>query len=474
LSIASLNVTTNNQYVVARGTDENGNQKAVTNIFFYGVRSPLTINSNGIFAFKATANGTFGNPTNNANLVMGKRYAIQVSVPTSGDGTNYLFSNIVSSASGPSLLTTYTFLMTSNLVLDVNFVPNQFFAQVGTYNGLFDNGDLSLSNRGFWTMKVAAPVGKLGTFSGSVQVNGYKWGFKGTFNHNGLGTSLPVDRSLKTDTALAVTVQLPFGAGDQVTGSVSNVDWNATLLGYRAETGTNFDGAYTLALPGVPGDSVNQPGGDGYGLIIVTNNGVKLTGSKLADGQNLGQTITLSENGYWPLYCWANKDAVSGQFKGLIMGWLVYTNGGLTNSGDLVWINQGVAGTRYSAGFSNVITEVLGSAYNAAANPKLTLNDGNGVVNLDGAALSSLGYSVKLTNGLFNFGTNGAVIKLTLTPATGKVAGTVKAAGSPYAASATPISGVLLQNLDVARGYFAPIVTVNSNYTGQFQLNAAP
>ena len=45
-------------------------------------------------------------------------------------------------------------------------------------------------------------------------------------------------RSTKSDTPLVVSVQLPFGGGDQVSGSVSNADWLATLLGYRAATGT--------------------------------------------------------------------------------------------------------------------------------------------------------------------------------------------------------------------------------------------
>jgi len=305
-----------------------------------------------------------------------------------------------------------------------------------------------------------------------LNVNGYKWPFKGAFDLNGLGVSAPIDRSSKGDTSLQVTLQLAFGT-NTISGNVSNMDWLATLSGDRAIISSNYTGIYTLSIPGDVANYATQPGGSGYGLVSIDSTGVlKLSGSKLADGQNFAQGVPVSANGDWPLYSAANKDA-NKQFQSAIMGWLSVAGGGLTNTSSLVWINRGTTGTRYPGGFSNTIPAVLGSAY-VAADPVLTPLPTLAV--FDGAGLSPVPdtYNVTLAAGnLFTLVnstsvTNGtAAVKLTAT--TGKLSGKVKP--QVFSGNTTPLNGVVLQSQNIGRGYFSPAVPAHATESGAFTLD---
>jgi len=146
----------------------------------------------------------------------------------------------------------------------------------------------------------------------------------------------------------------------QISGSVSGINdgipWVASLF---ADLATNSlpSAEYTMLIPpdtnNAPPDA--SPGGDGYALI--TNSAgtagqpstakAIITGA-LADGTPFNQTVTVSQDGYVPIYA----NLYGG--KGLLLGWI---NLAATDAAavSLTWIHPERSSGLYKKGFTNML-----------------------------------------------------------------------------------------------------------------------
>ena len=332
--------------VRACAVDAAGN-KSVTNTvtFSYVLSDRLTL--------VTTGQGTLSPNYSNALLEIGKTYKI-----TAMPGPGYVFSNWTGTVLEYPVISSSTaalsFVMRSNLVLEADFVPNPFIAFKGSYNGLFyptinsQPHPSNATNTGFFALMVATNGG----FSGRVVLQGTNFPISGAFNAQ-LQAQTQVARLGQP--ALALNLQLnPInqdGDTNVLTGTVGGgTDWLADLLAYRAvAAGSNgYGGAYTLLVGGCEDDGAcfgvltNVPWGDSP-LIVRVN---ALTGSlqmsgTLADGNNLTQTTSVSENGFWPFYV----PLYAG--RGFLVGWLNFDQ----PKAILYWLMPASANRFYTNGF---------------------------------------------------------------------------------------------------------------------------
>ncbi|MDB6130581.1 MAG: Xanthan lyase, partial [Verrucomicrobiales bacterium] len=363
--------------------------------------------------------------------------------------SNYTRANLQAADQGnyTAVVTNYVGSATSQiaqLVVDSRYVP-----VTGAYNGLFyETTGVNHESSGF----VSMTANQSGTYSGKVMIDGGTYTWNGQLDLTGAAMKV-ITRS--NATSLNVTLQINLDSGsDQVTGHVTDGIWDAPLIADRDvftatnNPATNYAGRYTLVIPG-SADSTNAPGGNGYGLVNVDNDGLVTFTGALADGVALAQNVSISANGDWPLYVGTYGG------KGSVLGWLKLTNSpARTVIGTVSWIKQASPGDAYYAnGFTNQVS-IMGSGYDVPSLGNAALTFTNGFLI---AEAGNLGLS--LTNAV-TLKTNSTVTvaapninkwKITLTPTTGFMTGTF----IDSAASRTnTYKGVLLQNTNIGLGYF--------------------
>jgi hypothetical protein len=288
----------------------------------------------------------YGKVTPNLNgkdLKQGRHYTL-TATPTIGN----VFSNWTGS------LTTnrnpLTFKAESNMVLQANFIPNPFLPVKGTYNGLFFEANNGVTEPTAGMLRGLA-IGRNGTYSGTLLINGASHGISGGFDLAGQATN-HIPRATGQGGPLTVVMTLN---GDnplpQVTGTVSGTNygfpWVADLTADRAANSLP-PARYTLLIPPDTNNApTNSPGGDGYALITNHAGGANISGA-LADGTVFNQTAPVSQDGYVPIYA----NLYTG--KGLLLGWI---NLDLTNTSNvsLTWIHPGTRSGLYTNGFTNVL-----------------------------------------------------------------------------------------------------------------------
>jgi uncharacterized repeat protein (TIGR02543 family) len=233
----------------------------------------------------------------------------------------------------------------ADMVLQANFIPNPFLLVKGIYNGLFTNTD-GVTEQTAGMLKGLAVTQK-GTYSGALLISGATHAISGSFNLAGSATNLIKRTGSQGNLTLVMTLNANPPA--QVTGTVTGPNWTANLTADQA-TNTLPSAEYTLLLPPDANNSppAHSPGGDGYALITNNAGTAKITGA-LADGTALSQTVTVSQDGYVPIYA----SLYSG--KGLLLGWI---NLELTNTDgvSLAWIHPGTRSGLYTNGFINVLS----------------------------------------------------------------------------------------------------------------------
>ncbi len=388
--------------------------------------------------------------------------------------SNYLFSNWVASVDGGPLVVvattpSCTFTLQPKLKLLAQFVPNRFLAAAGTYNGLFwdEKRGVALGGAGFATIKITASQGKLPAFSASLSFAGETVGCSGLFDLAGNGVSVsPV--WLKQDTNACYQLVLNLPPDGPLTGVLRRVDgsWSAVLSADRAEPVSCYAGQYTLALPGAT-NAATGPGGDGYGLVTVTTNGLlKVTGA-LGDGTAFSQKVPVSANGDWPLFAAMYAATATNNVKvkgGALLGWMRLTP---TLAGTLYHFKLAGLGPLYPKGFTNEFVP-LTSHY---SDPTLSgarvidLTEGsNGVVVFGGrelacpvslSPLNKFAVSTSVAAGITN------KLSMSVAVRTGKLTGALTTNGILAAA----LQGVILQNTNAGCGYF--LAATNS---GAFRL----
>ena len=340
-----------------------------------------------------------------------------------------------------------TFTLTSNLVLNANFVPSGSASAAAavagtassTYNGLFfETNEVSLASAGSFTLSVT-PRGK---YSGHVQIGAKRYSFSGLLDTTqDSGTNVIARHG---SSPLTLVFQIDGSQKDQVFGSLTDGTWTALLSGDLAVFGranpAPFAGNYTLVIPGYDG-SPTLPAGDGFGTVKVNTSGrVKFVGT-LADGTKISQSASLSKIGYWPLYI----PLYSG--NGSLMSWLAFASNTTNDlSGTLSWIKQPGTKSKYYLGGFTCECDAFGSTYVRA----------NSILNLPAASLTFCGGSCAspITNSVTigpgsKIVTPGRELKLSFSASTGTFKGT-------FLDSATgkhlPFSGAVFQKLNAAFG----------------------
>jgi 6-pyruvoyltetrahydropterin/6-carboxytetrahydropterin synthase len=406
----------------AESLDPLGNSSDIKSItIFYSVTSPITLTTNGLGSIDTDFKGT--------NLIVGRSYTLRA-VPASG----WLFSSWAGSFAGTN--NPLAFVMQPNFSITAYFVTNPFIAAAGTYDGLFlDTNAVAEQSSGLLSSLV---IHTSGAYSGQVVIRGVHHSFTGSFNASEQ-SSTTVGRTAAQGGPLAMELAL---SNNDLTGSISGTDGGAWTSALEAERVGEFDASaeYTMLIP--PGQGAPSPRPPGYGYMLVTNhNGVVTLSGAMADGATFSQTASIVGAGDLPFYASLYSNT------GLLIGWL-NLNGGLSGA-NLWWIKpQTPASALYPDGFTNVVTNILTSAWTKPPANFLP----SGTLTISNTSLG-LNFTVSITNNTLikEPGSPTNSLTGTLAPKTGllKIAfgnGTGKATTTGYAA--------ILQDSTNAGGFF--------------------
>lgn len=420
--------------------DSGQSSRFATNKVFLSVKSPLTLQTLGKGSIRRAFIGNL--------LEIGRSYSARA-IPATG----YVFSNWVGSVTSPNA--SLSFLMQSNMTLQANFIPNPFKTAKGRYYGLFSAGARAHDRSGAFSLSLT----KGGSYSGSARIGTTYYRFAGKLDVAGNATNT-VPRPGTNSLTIKLNVNLTPGI-DQLTGSVSDGMWTASLLAHRAvfsaisNPARAYAGKYTVIVPGAV--STTLPRGNGFGAVSITTSGsVRLKGY-LADDSPITQSSYISRDGLWPLYV----PLYAG--KGSICGWMSFDTNQPPDDlhGVISWIKPAVAGAKYyPSGFTRSVT-AEGSRFYPAAYPGQLLSISNGVVRIEGGELAAP-FSTAIALGKTGFpSTNGLTLRLITTDGTfsGKFV-------MPDKSRTNILKGALFQNLNCGYGYL-----LGTNKTGEVFLS---
>jgi hypothetical protein len=425
----------------AYAVDTSGNCSRTNSVSFtYVVMATISVATNGVGRVTPNYSGK--------TWQAGKSYTL-----TAIPGSGYVFTNWTGSMTCGT--TNLTFVLTTNVVLQANFIPSPFLPFTGTsplgisYQGLFyDPDDLAPQSSGLLT----ASVRSNGVYTAVLLQAGTRYSWTGQFSAAGFASN---QITLSKTNQPVVLLQFDLAGGQRVSGIVSNAAWKANLLANRTGLWSQ-PGQYTLLIPG--GDQAAEPAGFGFGALSVDKTGnVSLSGA-LGDGSAIQQGAMLSGQGQWPLYISPYSN------KGLLIGWLTVTNDRANPLIGLAsWIKPPSASGLFSGGF-NYQANVAGSAYIAANQPVLDMD--LGLLSFTGGDLTA-----GITN-LIQLGPNNSVtslaqhpthsLQLKFTSSSGLFSGKVT---DPNSGNVLAFQGAVFQNQTNAFGYFP-----GKTQTGQVNL----
>lgn len=305
----------------------------------------------------------------------------------------------------------------------------------GTYNGLFLSDDGADDTSGGFSLT----LNRSKVFSGVLLQHGFRHAFTGRMPDK--GTTIPV--------AGGFTLTLhPVISGDYDTihGSVQSAKGQSMLMSRHtrpAYLGSAPQlGKHTLALPTADGDAAS-PNGSGFGNVNVAANGNVSLSSIFADDTPSLSASTLTKNGEWPVYIPLYKGA------GSIAGWLNMSNtvsGSCT--GVLHWNKTATYGKYHPKPFHTKIP-VVGSTF-AVPTSGVGVNLNNASVLLKSASQDvQVTQTDGMTGNTVTFdGSNGSA---TFKATTGRFSGQHY---NPATKVLSPIKGVVLQQQQLAAGYF--------------------
>jgi len=388
---------------------------------------------------------------NGQMLAVGTSYTV-----TANAGAGMIFSGWTSNGvvvtGGPAHAFTSAFLMQRDLVLQANFVANPFVSVAATYQGLFyDTNNLADQSSG----SCNATVTTNGSYTAKLQLGLQTYAISGQLGLNGAANT-----SIPRPGLTPITAQLQLDLTNGVlTGEISDGRWSAELVAepvssYATRNPAPQAGIYTLVIPGVT-NSATQPAGNGFGTATVSALGAISFNGTLADGTVFTAAANLTRDGLWPLYA----PLYAG--KGALLGWLTFTNEGIT--GGVCWLKLAQPTSKYyPAGFTNTV-EAVGSVYHTTP----ALNFALGQISLTEGDLSQnivhqiqIGAAEKVTD------LNSAKTALVLTPATGMLTGSVL---DPSTGETAVIKAVVLQNQNLVAGFF-----LGTNQSGGVMLAPTP
>jgi len=365
-----------------------------------------------------------------SQMALGKTYSL-TATPSAG----WVFDGWTTSGVGNKGNTqspTLTFAFVTNTVITANFIPSPFTGLKGVYNGLFyQTNGIDPGSSGAFTLALA----RSGTFSGRLLMGSNAYVFNAQFSPGG-AAQVEAKNGAKS---LALNLQLDIsGQSGRIYGDVNGGAWDAPLAGdlapaWTAQKPSPLAGRYTMALPWETG-TLNTPGGDSWAVVTVNDMGILTTRGVLADGAAFSASAPVSKDGQWPFY------AYSAAGKDTVLGWVSVGADGLAGS-NVGWSKAG--------GFTNVL-QLVGSPWQGPAATTPALNLANSVLLLAGGNLpEELAEAVTLRQSLSYGATN---VSLSINPAAGNFSGWFV---NPGTGGKLTMSGVVLQNQDSARGFFA-------------------
>lgn len=361
----NLSLQPGTNVVEVKSVDQGGNESPVLRrTFFFVVTAPITIEVN---------NPAWGTTsiTNNQQLDLNRTYSI-TAIPAPG----YLFFDWTGDVNSQNA--TINFLMSSNLLLQPNFVPNPFISVKGTYNGLFsDVNGVTPASAGFFT----ATVKESGAFSGRILLGGATHSLTGTFKLDGQAGKTILRRGKPS---LQVHLQINFDGS--LSGTLTQDAVVSDLLAELAQASTNSAKTnYTMLIP-PSNDPALAPGGYGFGKATLDTKGKLRFLGTLGDGTSVRQLTMLSQNGRWPFYSSLYAS------KGVLLGWLSFVDEIDSDfRGDVTWVKSpGARGKYYTNGFA-LIGTAIGSIYAPPAQSTNSFNSTNptsGTLEFSGGNLS--------------------------------------------------------------------------------------
>jgi len=389
--------------------------------------SQLSVRRNGRGTIKPQLDG--------AQLTVGKIYTI-AAIPASDEV--FVRWGRGATSSTPNI----TFVMTSNLVLEVTFTNNPYVERKGLYNGLFyEVAEVRSHSSG----SISLTPTERGTYTGKLRIGAANYSISGALDLEQKGTNTIVRKGTN-----ALTVELDFGSSsNQVVGRVTDGSWEAPLMAdrniFNAKTNPcALAGNYTLILPG-QNDSADGPEGDGFGTIKVDANGLASLTGTLADGTKFSSKTPISALGQWPVYA-----ALPGT---TIISWMTFADRPTDDlTGLFSWIKTAQPKSKfYNSGFTNE-TLAVGSSFVRPEDPNGTLLELTDTTIAFSAGNLTTPFSNDISWGPKNKITNLSENKLSLkvNPSSGLFTGSVT---SPDTGKALKFSGALLQKQNGGSGF---------------------
>jgi hypothetical protein len=307
---------------------------------------------------------------------------------------------------------------------------------------LFATGTPAIDSAGLCTLT----LGSKGTYSGSIQLAGKRYSFKGTFNLT--DADVTISRSGNSPLSAHFTLD-PSGDADRLTGTITDGSWTASLTARRsvfnAQNPAPFAGSYTVVIPGVAG-SQTAPQGFGIGTLKVDVTGkAKFVGS-LADGTALTQSVPISQDGDWPLFGSLYKG------QGLLWAPMIIDTSRASDDihGPLNWIKAAQSAKYYPDGFDVEVTGI-GSLYQKPAAGSRIIDLSDATVSFGGGNLNNpFANSITIDGNNKVANQSGNKLTMTFTTATGLLKGT---ATSPDGQNVS-FRGAAFQKVNRAYGYF--------------------
>jgi len=431
--------------------DTAGNKSmTVTRSMTYVVLSLLTTEISG--------HGRILPDLNGQNLEVGRSYEFKP-VPEAG----YVFAE---PGVGAASLEPVRFVMESNLLLKLNFVPNPFPPVAATYQGLiYDTNQVAPQSSGFFTLT----LNPKGGYTARIELGQLSLRAGGSFDAFGHASSVLAQRGPGLPLTVDWKLDLTNGT-DQIHGLVSSGNPSgdlpfAEILGdrdvfSRATNAVAQAGQYTIIFRHDT-NAVAGPEGDGFGAVTVDDKGrIRLNGV-LGDGRKVTQSATISKAGQWPLYVPLNGGA------GTFLGWIGFSNEATNGPGGLVkWITPSWhAAKYYPGGFTNE-SLAFGSTYQPpSGSGARVLNLTNAVVTFEGGSLL-MPFTNKILLQADNTASSQSSNRLTLaiTKQTGLWRGTVS---DPATTELIRFQGAVQQAQSSGNGFF-----LTTNKSGRVRLGS--
>lgn len=390
--------------------------------------------------------GTIKHPAWPKVLVTGKKYSV-TAAPVAGNS----FVNWVGGTNPPySLLgtaPTLTFTNEPNLVLQANFVTNEFLFAGGSYYGLFapQDSDRSQTNSGYFSLNIT-PAGAM---SGALRLGPKTIPLSGKL---AVGANLVLTNKIAGQNPLVTALELNSTHGT-VEGTVSDGSFYSTLIGYRAIFGphnnaTEYEGKYTLVIDGTT-NSAEGPLGSSWGTVTISPTGALAFAGSLADGTAVSQSSAILTNGWWPLYL----NLYGG--KGSLWGWNQSANGTMCANPGLSWINGGNASktAALTGGFTNQSATLTGGPFNPNVQPPTGFSSAQvSVTNAEWGKGFTNAIGITPAGAVADLGGGISRLTLSINKSTGMISGSF---ANPFSLPQTiKCNGVILQGQTNARGYF--------------------